>query len=371
MKKFEEMLKQEANSMLPNDHLKNDIKRRLFEDISTCNDVSVEKPSTTYASPIAQASSTNQVRPRKANAKSKTFSMKAISAMAAVVCLVVSLTLGLYFTVGQSKELPVSNTYISIDINPSFEIVADKNDIVTSVKGLNKDAVIVLFKTNYVGKPIGDVCEALILSSIKLGYLKDGKDVNILAVNDNSNKETSVIATLKSTISTTAKSKDITAHLVVKNETIGGDNDGKDGQPTNGKQAMLDEACKILGITQDEAKNYTIAQLNKKIKEKLNAYTEAELDALEDKLEDAFEKGGYDDLDEDALEDALDKLKEDVKETDGDDDDDDTDDDTDTDSDGDADTDSGKPEKPDPVEPVEPTPDPTTPEVVEPTDPTA
>ena len=44
----------------------------------------------------------------------------------------------------KSPMAPISNTFVTIDINPSIEIEADPNSIIKNVRALNKDAVLLL-----------------------------------------------------------------------------------------------------------------------------------------------------------------------------------------------------------------------------------
>lgn len=90
-------------------------------------------------------------------------------------------------------------TYISIDINPSFEVIADGNDKVLAVNALNKDAVIVLYGKAgvYIGMSVSEVCADIVKQSVKLGYVNLNNTVDILAVNQNKSKEQSVLDAVK------------------------------------------------------------------------------------------------------------------------------------------------------------------------------
>jgi len=66
----------------------------------------------------------------------------------------------------------VKNAYITVDINPSIEIMTDEEGLVKEVNGLNDDGIKLLLDENFVGKTIDETLEEILTIAINLGYLE-------------------------------------------------------------------------------------------------------------------------------------------------------------------------------------------------------
>ncbi|HIU82484.1 MAG TPA: hypothetical protein IAC70_00830 [Candidatus Faecicola pullistercoris] len=189
---------------------------------------------------------------------------------------------------------PVSETYISISINPAFEITADTNDKVTSVTGLNSDARLVMLGKSYTGKPVLDVCEDIVKTAIHLGYVnEENLDINIVAANADNDKENSTISGLQSVISSLISAEYTNAVLAVSNEETA-------------RNELIAALSGMFGSNPDKYQQATVKELVRL----LNSYDitrEEELDALEEEWERLLENEGYDD---DIAEDIIDEWKE-------------------------------------------------------------
>ena len=267
MNRISKDLKKEADALLPDEKLKRDLTGRLF--------------------------------PEDGREKHKARSRRGFAfAMSAVACvLVIAIALTVIFSLPTSVEQPpislgtLSDTLILIDINPSFEIIADKDGNVRSVTGVNSDARIVLLGKNYVGGSVYDVCTDIINTAIKLGYInnKHGQ-VNISAYNDDAAIGKEYVALLMSNV----------GELVASS---GGTVVATDGEQA--KQKLIDEIIAAYGNTAglDEK---TVLELHRLLKN-YDVTKEKELDELEELWEEELEKAG---LDDDEMEDAIDKWKE-------------------------------------------------------------
>ncbi len=71
-----------------------------------------------------------------------------------------------------SKKTEASR--VTIDVNPSFELIVDEENKVVSVTALNDDASVLLYGELIVGKDIEDATEAIINLTIEAGYI-DGE----------------------------------------------------------------------------------------------------------------------------------------------------------------------------------------------------
>lgn len=267
MNRISRQLKKEADRLLPDEKLKNDITKRLF--------------------------------PENTRERVKTPARRGFAfALSAVVCvLVIAIALAVIFSLPTNPDQPpitagtVSDTLVLIDINPSFEIIADKDGNVKSVTGVNSDARIVLLGKNYVGSSVYDVCTDIINTAIKLGYVnnKHGQ-VNISAYNDDAAIGKEYVAQLMNNV----------GELVASSGGTVVATDGEDA-----KQKLIDEIIAAYGNTAglDEK---TVLELHRLLNQ-YDVTKEKELDELEEIWEEELEKAG---LDDDEMEDAIDRWKE-------------------------------------------------------------
>ena len=124
----------------------------------------------------------------------------AIAAVAAVLVLaIVAVTLGVVFGVPDVLD-PAGITYISISINPALSMQVDENNKVTAVTALNADAQVLLLGMNLVGMDYNDACLAVMGQADREQYFEDGRDVNVNAVNDNTQREEEVRISLENTL---------------------------------------------------------------------------------------------------------------------------------------------------------------------------
>ena len=209
----------------------------------------------------------------------------------------IAISLAVIFSLPTNPDQPpitagtVSDTLVLIDINPSFEIIADKDGNVKSVTGVNSDARIVLLGKNYVGSSVYDVCTDIINTAIKLGYVnnKHGQ-VNISAYNDDAAIGKEYVAQLMNNV----------GELVASSGGTVVATDGEDA-----KQKLIDEIIAAYGNTAglDEK---TVLELHRLLNQ-YDVTKEKELDELEEIWEEELEKAG---LDDDEMEDAIDRWKE-------------------------------------------------------------
>lgn len=80
-------------------------------------------------------------------------------------------------------------TFISIDVNPSIEMVADDNNMVSGLHGLNEDAELVLQDVNQEDNSLNQVVSSLVESMANHGYLKPEVQNSILVSVENKDAE--------------------------------------------------------------------------------------------------------------------------------------------------------------------------------------
>ncbi len=71
--------------------------------------------------------------------------------------------------------------YVSLDINPSVELVVDENGLVAGVRGVNEDGLVLLYNESGIkGETVDDAVKKIVDISIEEGYLtEDNKVVNV------------------------------------------------------------------------------------------------------------------------------------------------------------------------------------------------
>lgn len=75
---------------------------------------------------------------------------------------------------------------VTIDVNPSFELIVDKDKKVVSVTALNDDASVLIYGEALVGKDIEDATEILINLTVNAGYVDDQQTISISVSGDGS-----------------------------------------------------------------------------------------------------------------------------------------------------------------------------------------
>lgn len=97
--------------------------------------------------------------------------MKQIKTMAFMMLIVIFgfVLVGCNSELGKGENL--KNAYITIDINPSIEIITDDQGLVTQVNGLNEDAQVLLVDTDFTGKTVDETIDAIVKLAAEMGYI--------------------------------------------------------------------------------------------------------------------------------------------------------------------------------------------------------
>ncbi len=68
--------------------------------------------------------------------------------------------------------------YVSLDINPSVELVIDENGLVAGVRGVNEDGIVLLYNESGIkGETVENAVKKIVNISIEEGYLSEGNHV--------------------------------------------------------------------------------------------------------------------------------------------------------------------------------------------------
>lgn len=123
---------------------------------------------------------------------------------------VITLLAGAYFAVGQYRAAHTEESVVYLDVNPSFELKANKNETVLSVKALNEDGEFVLSEIEREGKTLKgkalDKAAAEIVYTIAdAGYLS-GSNAVLVSVDSHDEEKgeeikTELVSAIKSAMS--------------------------------------------------------------------------------------------------------------------------------------------------------------------------
>lgn len=119
--------------------------------------------------------------------------MKKIGLILAIV-LVAALTCSAFVGCAQAND-ENGKTYVSVDINPSVNMVIDENGCVESVEAANEDAQVMLYGEVLVGKTAEEAFSLIANLAVECGYLTEensGVSVNVVAGNGSADVETKI-----------------------------------------------------------------------------------------------------------------------------------------------------------------------------------
>lgn len=88
-----------------------------------------------------------------------------------------------------SGSISASETYVTVDINPSVELVINQREKVIYVNALNEDAEVLLLDLDLIGLDVDEAMDLIIEKSIALGYIDVDSEETIVSVSTASNTE--------------------------------------------------------------------------------------------------------------------------------------------------------------------------------------
>lgn len=172
-----------------------------------------------------------------------------------------------------------ANAYITIDINPSIEIITNDEGLVEQVNPLNHDAEILLLDHDFLGKTVDEVVDTIMNLALEAGYIIEEDENAIIittAIDNQKNKER-----LENKISKTInKFKErYRLRLKIYNENQKATQELKvlaeELNISVGKLKMINKAMEVdPELTIDEAKDMTVRDLNNIIIESRNELKE-------------------------------------------------------------------------------------------------
>jgi len=140
--------------------------------------------------------------------------------MKKVLSLLLSLTLILsVLMLGSCKkdqddttpEEEKKTAYVSLDINPSLELVTDENGTVVAVRGANEDGQVLLYSEEIKGMNISAAIEKITQLSIDMGYLNpDNTTVGVTVSSGNADFAAEITDKVNTTVTATAQKSGLT-----------------------------------------------------------------------------------------------------------------------------------------------------------------
>lgn len=111
--------------------------------------------------------------------------------------------------IGCSDE---KQAYVSLDINPSIELVVDKDGKVVSVRGENEDGQVLLYnEVGIKGEKIDDAIAKITSLAVQYGYLgEDNKVVDTIVTSGNNGFAENILNRVNTTLVATAEASGIT-----------------------------------------------------------------------------------------------------------------------------------------------------------------
>lgn len=113
-------------------------------------------------------------------------------AAAAVVLLGMAVLLPVFFSLGQMPHTDKGFALVAIDINPSLDLLVDRNNSVIGVNTINRDADILLMDNNLKGMPVEDAIEMIFEFAHDRGYVYEDRENLVLvslALNPDADKK--------------------------------------------------------------------------------------------------------------------------------------------------------------------------------------
>lgn len=137
------------------------------------------------------------------------------------LCLILTVFLSIFLigcnslltNIPKKSQSQTPTSFVSIDINPSIELILDQNGVVMSIAGTNHDGKVLLFdEDGIVGSSLDVAMSNITALAVKYGYLTEDNDtVSASVVSSDDSK--SIVQTLENSIQRVAKDTQLTLSL--------------------------------------------------------------------------------------------------------------------------------------------------------------
>jgi uncharacterized membrane-anchored protein len=175
----------------------------------------------------------------------------------------------LLFVVGYviySKTNVEDYTYVILKINPEVELGVDTKEIVREINPLNEDAELLLSDMNLLGKPLEEVTEEIIDSTVAIGKLEN--QIELMVMNKNEEKRLALETKLKTKIEAHVQTQNYNALLTVKGLTEEIKTDADTYEISYGKMLLISKAIELNSdLKAEELAKGSITEIQGYIKE--------------------------------------------------------------------------------------------------------
>lgn len=252
-KKIEKLIRIQGKDIRPSDDVRLRIQNELGIEVKQKRVASFRKPTFSYvfAGGIA-------------------FAMIALVALALVVS-----------GIGYTGEL--TESYVSIDINPSLELTLSPSETVTEVRAMNEDAVALLYGEALVGMQIEEALDKVVDLAIEMGYIDESGEnaIKYVAINGNLEKENQLSTLIQEKLQNGFSERGVNCQVLAKfgNTTAA---EAKLQRVSVGKMELIKAAREIdKSLRVSELKEMSVSQIN----EIITSYDSSAINEAEEDVE--------------------------------------------------------------------------------------
>jgi len=182
-----------------------------------------------------------------------------------------ALVVTLIGTSGYYYQFLKADSFITIDINPSIEIITNRNGDILSYNALNEDAEILLSDLKLKGEKLENGTEKIIKEATEMGYIDETEDVNsvlITVYEDDQDKQEEVLKTMENAINEVEKEKGIDIEIEKQGITEEIKDRANDLGISNGKMMYIENmVSKFDELDVNTLANMNMREISKKVKE--------------------------------------------------------------------------------------------------------
>lgn len=115
---------------------------------------------------------------------------------------------------------PKATSYVSVDVNPSIELILDQNDEVMSATGANEDARVLLFREDgIVGAKVNVAIENIASLAVEYGYLKEeNSTVDVCVASSSDNKQNALFKSVSDAFKKGVQAQNNALSVSIENE---------------------------------------------------------------------------------------------------------------------------------------------------------
>ena len=252
-KKIEKLIRIQGKDIRPSDDVRLRIQNELGIEVKQKRVASLRKPTFSYVFAGGMA-----------------FAMIALVALALVVS-----------GIGYTGEL--TESYVSIDINPSLELKLSPSETVTEVRAMNEDAVALLYGEALVGMQIEEALNKVVDLAIEMGYIDESGEnaIKYVAINGNLEKENQLSTLIQEKLQNGFSERGVNCQVLAKfgNTTAA---EAKLQRVSVGKMELIKAAREIdKSLRVSELKEMSVSQIN----EIITSYDSSAINEAEEDVE--------------------------------------------------------------------------------------